>query len=59
MQIEVRMKHLEGIKEYAILKTGEFWDSEIGYYLQCMTEDAVSYRKSLIDKDPDANRRTD
>ena len=54
MQIEVRMKHLEGIKEYAILKTGEFWDSEIGYYLQCMTEDAVSYRKSLIDKDPDA-----
>ena len=58
-EIEVRMKHLEEIKEYAILKMGEFWDLEIGYYLQCMTEDAVSYRKSLIDKDPDANRRTE
>ena len=54
MQLEVRMKHLEGIKEYGILRTGEFWDSEIPYYLQCMIEDAISYRKSLIEKESDA-----
>lgn len=47
MLIEVQMKHMERIKEYAILKTGEFWDSEIHYYISSMAEDAISFRKPL------------